>query len=176
MTRSATLPGSLLAAFAVITAFACASDAPAPKSLVVGSVIPKATLLDQHEKPHQLDESVKVIFFAREMEGGNVIRSLLDSEGPEFLEKHHALYIADISEMPSLIAKMMALPRMKKRPYPTVLDRDGLVTAAFPSEEGRVTILRLDRLKVTGIEYRGSVEGLRKAARRRSSQPGTAVR
>jgi hypothetical protein len=62
---------------------------------------------------------------------------------------------------------MVAIPKMQdERPYPTLLDRDGSVTAAFPSEEGRVTILLLDRLRVRGIEYRGSVAGLKDAVKR----------
>ncbi len=126
------------------------------------------TLLDQNDVPHTVDESVRVIFFAREMEGGKVIQALLAEQGPAYLTKNRALYVADIHEMPSLIAKMIAIPKMQdERPYPTLLDRDGKATAAFPSEEGRVTILKLNRLKVVGIEYRGSVAGLKEAVAKR---------
>lgn len=126
-----------------------------------------ATLLDQNDVPHKIDASVRVIFFAREMEGGAVIQALLDQEGPGYLGKHRALYVADISGMPSLIAKLVAIPKMREeRPYPTLLDRDGATTAPFPSEEGRVTIMGLDKLRVTAIHYRGSVAGLREAVAR----------
>jgi hypothetical protein len=144
---------------------ACASGTSEVKPYKVGSRIAPATLLDQHGEPHKIDESVWVIFFAREMEGAAVISQLLAEEGPEFLKKHRALYVTDISGMPTLIANMVAIPRMRdERPYPTLLDREGDVTARFPSEEGRVTILQLHKLEVKGIQYRGSVRGLKQAA------------
>ena len=144
--------------------FACASDAPPVETLKVGSTVGMATLLDQNDEPHHLDESVHFVFFAREMEGGAVIRALLDEAGPEYLTEHRVLYIADISGMPSLIANMIAIPKMQEeRPYPTLLDRDGSATVAFPSEEGRVTVMALDRLRVKGIRYRGTTAGLREA-------------
>ena len=142
-------------------ALACASDPPPVEPLQVGSLLAVATLYDQHEKPHRIDEHVRAVFFAREMEGGKVIRALLDEEGPEFLEKHRAVYVADISGMPSLIANMIAIPKMKReRPYPTLLDRNGETTAPYPSEEGRVTVLLLDKLRVEAIIYRGTTSGL----------------
>lgn len=146
---------------------ACASDPPPPEPLAVGSMLERSTLYDQNEKPHTIDESVRVIVFAREMEGGKVIRSVLDNDGPQFLTRHRALYIADISGMPSLIASMIAIPKMQdERAYPTLLDRDGSATAAFPSEVGRVTVLLLQELKVVGVEYRGSEGGVRDAVKK----------
>ncbi len=143
---------------------ACASGGPPAKPLVVGARLAPATLLDQNEVPHRIDESIRIILFAREMEGGAVIRALLDAEGPKYLTKHRALYVADISDMPTLIAKLVAIPKMQReRAYPTLLDRDGTTTARFPAQEGRVTVMALDKLRLTAIHYRGSVAGLRDA-------------
>ncbi|MFP8881364.1 MAG: FAD/FMN-containing dehydrogenase [Myxococcota bacterium] len=143
---------------------ACASDPPPAKPLTVGARLAPATLLDQNEVPHQIDESIRIIFFAREMEGGAVIRAVLDEEGPDYLEQHRALYVADISGMPAVIARLIAIPKMQKeRPYPTLLDRDGTTTAPFPAEEGRVTVMALDELRVTAIDYRDSPAGVREA-------------
>ncbi|MBW2290642.1 MAG: hypothetical protein JRG90_22900 [Deltaproteobacteria bacterium] len=103
-----------------------------------------------------------IIFFAREMEGGAVIRALLEEEGPDYLTRTRALYVADISGMPSLIAKLVAIPKMQKeRLYPTLLDRDGATTAPYPSEQSRVTIMALDKLLVTALHYPDSVAGMR---------------
>ena len=122
------------------------------------------SLLDQNQVLQRIDESVRVILFAREMQGGAVIRALLEEEAPGYLAQHRAVYIADISGMPTLIARLVAIPKMQReRPYPTLLDRDGVTTAPFPSEEGRVTVLLLDKLRVQAIDYRGSLEGVREA-------------
>lgn len=145
-------------------ALACASTPPPVKPLAVGSRVQSATLLDQNEVPRAIDENVQIIFFAREMEGGAVIRSLLDAEDASYLEENRAVYVADISGMPGLIANLVAIPKMQKeRSYPTLLDRDGSTTAPFPGQAGQVTVLLLDDLQVTAIEYRGSLEGLREA-------------
>ena len=74
-----------------------------------------------------------------------------------------AVYVADISGMPSLIANTMTIPRMRKRPYPTLLDRSGDVTAAFPSQPGQATLLRLERLRIQAVLYVDSVSQLREA-------------
>ncbi len=152
----------VLIAFAV----ACASaPSPAPPPLLkVGASVAAATLLDQNDVPHEIDAKVGIIFFAREMEGGAVIRELLEEEGPDYLTKTRALYVADISGMPRLIAKLVAIPKMQKeRLYPTLLDRDGATTAPYPSEQGHVTIMVLDKLRVTAIHYPDSVAGMREA-------------
>lgn len=163
MTNPSAAWKSLLVLASVLALSACASDVPV-ETLKVGSRVQPVMLLDQNDVEHNLDTSVHFVFFAREMEGGKVIRALLDEVGEDYLTKHRILYIADISGMPTLIANMIAIPKMRdERPYPTLLDRDGTATAAFPSEEGRVTVLALDRLKVTGIRYRGSVAGLEEA-------------
>ena len=69
---------------------------------------------------------------------------------------------SEVEYLDGLIANLVAIPKMQKeRPYPTLLDRDGSTTAPFPGQPGQVTVLLLDQLQVTAIEYRDSPEGLR---------------
>ena len=77
-----------------------------------------------------------------------------------------------ISGMPGMIRKFVALPAMRKRPYRMLLDREGNATADIPVEKGKVTVLRLDMLKIEAIEYADSAAKLRadlEAARRPTS-------
>ena len=146
---------------------ACASEPVPATALQVGSRLAPATLLDQNEVPHQIGERTRVILFAREMQGGALIRELLDHESASYLEQHRGVYVADISDMPSMISKLVAIPKMQEeRLYPTLLDRDGTTTAAFPAQEGRATVMVLDELRVTGIHYPGSIQGLREEVSR----------
>ena len=62
-----------------------------------------------------------------------------------------AVYVADISGMPGLIAKTFAIPAMRDRPYFMLLDRDGETTARLPDIEGQATLVFLDRLAVRRI-------------------------
>jgi hypothetical protein len=65
--------------------------------------------------------------------------------------------------MPSLITKLFALPGLRKRPYRILLDREGNVTADFPSVSGKVTVLRLHALTIERVEYVESADALRAA-------------
>ena len=51
------------------------------------------------------------------------------------------------------IARMFAIPKMRERPYPLLLDRDGQFTARFPSEEAHVTFLVVERRRITDIRH-----------------------
>ena len=76
------------------------------------------------------------------------------------------MYVADISGMPGLVARMFAVPSMRKRPYPMLLDRDGEITARLPDVEGSATLIFCDDLQVTRVlhltqssEVRRELEG-----------------
>ena len=56
-----------------------------------------------------------------------------------------------------------AVPRMRKRPYPMLLDRDGEATRLFPSEAGAATILTLDSLRIVAIDYADSAAEIRQS-------------
>ena len=71
--------------------------------------------------------------------------------------------MADISRMPSLVAKLFALPAMRKRPYRMLLDRDGTATADFPARAGEVTLLRLHDGTIERVDYAASAAALRAA-------------
>ena len=156
---------SLFVSALIVGALACASpDEPAPhETYEVGSLMTPAMLKDQFGEEHHLDQSVELILFAKDMEGAKLIQDLLGSAEPELLEKLHAVYVADISRMPGIITRTRAIPKMKKRPYPTLLDRTGTVTESFPGEEGKATLIRLEKLRVWEIEN-VSTEGELRAA------------
>ena len=162
-TRPHAAPLPLLLA-AICSLLAACVPSPAPVPVLAGSRLPAVSLEDQHGVSHTLDDELEVVLFSRDMEGGAVIRELLLAEGPELLERRHAVYVTDISGMPSLIANTMAIPKMRReRPYPTLLDRDGSLTAGFPSREGSATVLRVEALRVRDVLYVTTIGELRSA-------------
>lgn len=130
---------------------------------VVGSTLPELVLPDQHGETRRVDASVRAVLFSRDMAGGKLIQELLAEGGAALLEQHGAVYVSDVSRMPGFVRRFIAKPRMRKRPYPMLLDEDGGATADFPSQEGRATLLRLDALRVTEVVESGSTEELRQA-------------
>ena len=128
-----------------------------------GDSMEPLSLEDQHDEAHSLDGSVEVVLFSRDMEGGDLLEEALADTPKGFLGEKHALYVADIHGMPSFVARMFAIPSMRKRPYSMLLDRTGEVTARFPSEEGKATLLFLDDLGIERVFYAASPNQIREA-------------
>lgn len=131
-------------------------------TLAPGMALPPLTLTDQHDVAATIGADTRVVLFTRDMDAGDVAKEAL-AEHAALLDTAHAVYVADISRMPSLVAKLFALPAMRKRPYRMLLDRDGAATADLPAREGEVTVLRLADGKIAAIEYVASAEALRAA-------------
>jgi len=129
----------------------------------VGDTMEPLSLEDQHDDKRSLDGSVQVVLFSRDMDGGDLLEDALANTPKGFLDEKHALYVADIHGMPSFVARMFAIPSMRKRPYSMLLDREGEVTARFPSEEGKATLLFLDDLDIQRVFYAASPNQIREA-------------
>jgi hypothetical protein len=140
-----------------------AAGSAAAEPYVVGDRIEPVTLEDQHGTPHALDASVRLVLFSRDMDGGKVLKQSLADAPKDFLSTRDALYVADIEGMPALIARLFALPSMRRRPYPMLLDRDGTQTARLPAEEGKATLLFLDALRLERVLFTDSPAEVRRA-------------
>ena len=129
----------------------------------VGDTIQPITLQDQHDKTHTVNGTTKLILFTTGMEGGKVVRKAIENEEPDYLAKRSAMFISNISGMPRFIAKMFALPKMKKHEYSIVLDREGDVTKKIPSQDNSTTIVQLDNLKIKSISFTKETEEVTRA-------------
>lgn len=139
-----------------------AGDAAAAEPYAVGDAIAPFTLEDQHGESRNVDASVKVILFSRDMDGGDVLKQGLADVEPDYLNAKQAVYVADISRMPGVIAAVFAVPAMRGRPYSMLLDRDGETTARLPDAEGRATLIFVDRLTIRRIEHVAAAPDVRR--------------
>ena len=55
-----------------------------------------------------------------------------------------------------------------------LLDRDGEVTAVLPDEKGRATVIRLEALRITAIEYLADEDAIRAAVESMPPAPAEA--
>ena len=55
--------------------------------------------------------------------------------------------------MPLLIRKFIALPKMRKYPYPILLDLVPSVTKDLPSQPDKATLIYVRDLRITDIQY-----------------------
>ena len=134
----------LLTIFLGVVAFA--------NPLAVDSTVSELKIKDQFEKEHTLNANIKTILFASDKATSDMLRDYLLplSEKEKIIKKNNAVYIADISGMPSLISKYIALPKMKKYPF-SILLLDDTNKDNFTKEDGKIIVYTLDNLKVTNI-------------------------
>ncbi len=130
--------------------------------LAAGAAMPPLRLTDQHDAAWELGPTVRILLVTHDMDGGAIVRETLGDTPQATLDAAGVAYVADVSGMPALVSRLMAVPRMRKRPYRVLLDRDGAATRDVPSEKGRVTVVRLDGGTVASIEQVGDREALRR--------------
>jgi len=146
-------------ALVVVISLAAAVAAQA-EPLRPGMAMPEIRLVDQHDVEAVIDASVRYVLVTRDMDSGNLVKEALAENGRATLEAARAVYVSDISRMPGVITKLFALPAMKKRGYPILLDRDGKATADIPSEEGKITVLEIGDGMISRTHYVTTVAGL----------------
>ncbi|MBP9491420.1 MAG: hypothetical protein KBE77_08225 [Aliarcobacter sp.] len=128
-------------------------------SLTVGSVIPTLTVKDQFEKEHTVDANIKTIIFSATKTEGTTIKEFLLTKDKDYLTANKTVYIADITGMPSLITKFIAMPKMKDYPF-SVLLIDEANKGLFAVKEDMISIISLDNGKITDIKYVKTAEEL----------------
>lgn len=121
-------------------------------SLTIGTDIPTLTVKDQFEKDYIVDANIKTIIFSATKTEGTTIKEFLLTKDKDYLTTNKTVYIADITGMPSLITKFIAMPKMKNYPF-SVLLIDEANKTLFPVKEDMITIISLENGKVTDIKY-----------------------
>jgi hypothetical protein len=131
----------------------CGAAPSASETLVVGDSLAPFELADQHGEIRRVDKQTRAILFSRDMDGGKLLKAGLAERTKGDLGARHVAYVADISGMPRLVARLFAVPSMRKRPYSMMLDREGDVTSVLPDQPGRATLVHLSALRVVAIDY-----------------------
>ena len=138
-------------------------SSPAAGPMREGDPMPALTLGDQHGAERTIDRNVRHVLFARDMDGGGVLKDALASGGAELLAATASVYVADVSRMPGLIRSIFVLPSLRRRGYPILLDTDGTATADFPGAQERATLIELDGLRITRVRHFSDKAELRAA-------------
>lgn len=121
-------------------------------SFNVNSNIGSFELADQFEKKHTVNADVKTMIVSFEKDTSAGINEFLSTKEKGFLENNNAVFIADISGMPSLITSFFALPKMKKYNYNILLIYDEN-EKRFLKKEERLTVYKLENGVITSVQY-----------------------
>lgn len=136
-----------------------------------GDLFPPTVLQDQHGEETMIPADTMYVLFAADKGASDVINGFLTTQDGDYLAAHHAVYIADISEMPALITRMFALPKMRKRPYQILLTDEESPLDFLPREASAVTVIRMRDQVVEYVRYAKSADELAERLADATSSP-----
>lgn len=119
-------------------------------ALETGERLAPWTLLDQHDQAYTLDDQLQVLLVARSMDAAKLVDAALQGKPKGYLEQRHAVFLADISRMPSIIGKLFAIPKMREYNYRILLDRDARISPRYPADTASVLWLDLCQGQLQG--------------------------
>lgn len=147
----------------ILTALLLLPAALPAAPIAVGEPLPPLTLNDQHDQPHTIDAETRLILFSADRDASGLIEEALAEQTEDSLAAAGVVYVADISGMPGLVTKLIALPQMRKRPYPMLLGREAEETAMLPRERGQVTLVETEAGTITAIRFIADQQALSQA-------------
>ncbi|PZR38634.1 MAG: FAD/FMN-containing dehydrogenase [Ectopseudomonas oleovorans] len=137
-------------------------------ALEPGERLASWTLLDQHDAPYTLNDETRILLVARDMDGAKLVDAALEGKPKGYLDERHAVFLADISRMPSVIATLFAIPKMRDYNYRILLDRDARIAPRYQAGEGQVLWLQLDGLQIVAQQVFTRADDLRQALERQA--------
>ena len=119
-----------------------------------GQAFPPYTVTDAFGGTNTLGAATRFVIVSSEKGISAGVHEWLVTKEKDFLPAHRAEYVADITPMPSLIASMFAIPKMKKYPYKILLARDPEFAKTYPHADGKIAVFILDdRQAVADIRF-----------------------
>ena len=143
---------------------AMATPAGAQTLLRVGDPLPPVTIADQHDQRPGIPDDTRQILFAADNTGAGLVTRMLDARDANWLKQTHRVYLADIHKMPGLIARLVALPQLRDKPYSILLGREEADLILFPRKKDCVSVMNVRKMKIDDISFACSDEALREAA------------
>jgi len=121
-------------------------------SFEINSHIGSFSLPTQFDEKQTVDSSIQTIIVSFEKDTGKDINQFLSSKDKDFLKNHHAVFIANIAKMPSIITKMFALPKMRDYKHNILLIYDEN-DKRFISQEEKSTVYKLENGVIKSISF-----------------------
>lgn len=129
----------------------------------VGDSLKPLTLSDQHDRPVRIDGRTRFVIFTVDKAVSGWVNDVLLAQSAGTLERLNAVYVSDISGMPSVITQMFALPKLRKLPFSMALAREATVVADLPHQANTVTVLKINDSKVLSVQYATDAGQLKRA-------------
>lgn len=122
-------------------------------TIKIGSEISQKNFLDQNEREVLIQKTTQWIFFAPDHAASEIMNQVLEGKEQQELTQKNMVYLADISKMPRLVSRFVALPNMRKLKYAIGLGQDAETLAMFPRQQSSVTVMRVENWRVVELRY-----------------------
>ena len=123
------------------------------EALKMGATIQAPAIKDQFEKNVNITPTTKQIIIAYTKSHGDSMKAFLEAN-PNYLADNNALYIMDATSVPSMVMSMFMMPKFKKYSYSIGLLENEKDLAYFPKKPDLLTVITLDNLNVTAIDFK----------------------
>lgn len=129
-----------------------ASAAEEDDRFTPGSLIELPELEDQFGNAQTLRSDSNWLIFTHDRASGGIVDEAIGDRDDTQLEAAGIQYYADISGMPGMVTRFIAMPAMKKLAYSMVISRDDEL-AHLPRQKDLVTLMRVRGRELLSIEF-----------------------
>ncbi len=120
-------------------------------------------LPDQFGRDHLVEDMPRVMILAFDKGTGEMVNQYLTRQEKGYLPNQDALFIADIARMPMLVARLFALPKMRKYQHTILLAYDEAFQEGFPRKKDHATVIHFGRTQaieaITFVQDDRELEG-----------------
>ncbi len=134
-------------------------------AVTIGRPFDSGTLTDQFGHKGRVTPDTEKVLMVFTKATGHLVKNYLNKKPADYLTKEHAVFIADVSGMPSFILKYMALPDLQKHRYPIYLITDEKKAEKFKPKghEDQIMVIDLDHGIIESVEFVTTEKDLQEA-------------
>ncbi|MGM0615649.1 MAG: hypothetical protein ACQES7_08795 [Pseudomonadota bacterium] len=138
---------SVLFALALFIAPLSLAQGETPSSpLQTGDAFPSLQLPDAFGNAYQLPyPGVRHVLFSADMDANDLMEQSFGELDKGDFTAAGLVYVADISGMPRLVARLFAIPSLRDYPFRVLLAREAEQLAMLPRQEGTVSVISLSQ-------------------------------
>ena len=120
--------------------------------LKVKDKFPYDSFSDQFEKKLAITPQTKEIIISFSKKNGKAVKAFLQTH-KGYLEKRQAVYLADVSSVPSLAMSLFMKPALQKNNFRVGLIEDEKIAEILPKVEGKTTVIHLEKMYIKSIKF-----------------------
>jgi hypothetical protein len=121
-------------------------------ALKVKDTFPYDGFIDQFDKKLAITPETKEIIISFSKKNGKVVKTFLETH-KGYLKKRQAVYLADVSSVPSLVMSFFMKPALQKYNFSVGLIEDGEIAETLPTVEGKTTVISLEKMHIKSIKF-----------------------